>query len=87
MKIITNHEYIPFGPYLAKMEIDLKFCKRLLEVGKTLTKKYNTELAGKIDGEYIYDLKKHPWIEPEIKVCVNTWISGWRKFSGISDFF
>ena len=86
MKIITNHEYIPFGPYLAKMEIDLEFCKRLLEVGKTLTKKYNTELAGNIDEEYLYDLKKHPWIEPEIKVCVNTWISGWRKFSGISDF-
>ena len=86
MKIITNHEYIPFGPYLAKMEIDLKFCKRLLEVGKTLTKKYTAHLAGELEHEYIYDLEKHPWIEEEFKVCVNTWITGWRKFSGISDF-
>ena len=80
MKIITNHQYIPFGPYLAKMEVDLEFCKRLLEVGKTLTKKHTGSLAGKIEGEYLYDLKKHPWIEEKFKVCVNTWIVGWQRF-------
>ena len=85
-KILTSHEYIPFGPYLARMEVDLKFCKRLLAVGKTLTKKHNSHLAGKIEDEFLFDLKKHPWIEEEFKVCVNTWVDGFQRFSGNPDF-
>ena len=76
MKIINDHQYIPFGPYVAKMEVDTAFCKRLLEVGKTLTKKHNEYLAANIEHEYLYDLKKHPWIEEEFKIYINTWISG-----------
>ena len=86
MKIINNHQYIPFGPYLAQMEVDPEFCKRLLEVGKTLTKKHSKYLAGNIEHEYLYDLEKHPWIEEEFKICINTWISGFRHFSGDHNF-
>jgi hypothetical protein len=86
MKIITDQQYIPFGPYVTQMQIDPEFCKRLLEVGKTLTKKHNTFLAGELEHEYGYDLEKHPWIEEEFKVCVNTWIRGWRQFSGHPTF-
>ena len=82
MKIIPNHEYIPFGPYVAKMDIDLEFCKRLLKLGKTLKKKITSQLAGKIESEYVYDLEKHPWIKEEFQVCVNTWITGFRSFTG-----
>tara|TARA_R100001143_G_C3329137_1_gene118568 strand:- start:313 stop:954 length:642 start_codon:yes stop_codon:yes gene_type:complete len=81
MKILY-HEYLPFGPYVAKMEVDLKFCERLLKLGKTLKKKHNAELAGAIEHEYLYDLEKHPWIKEEFKICVNTWITGYKKFSG-----
>ena len=86
MKIINNHQYIPFGPYLAQMEVDPEFCKRLLEVGKTLTKKHSKYLAGNIEHKYLYDLEKHPWIEEEFKICINTWISGFRHFSGDHNF-
>ena len=86
MKIINDHRYIPFGPYLAEMEVDPEFCRRLLEVGKTLTKKYTAHLAGELEHEYIYDLEKHPWIEEEFKVCVNTWLSGFRQFTGDPNF-
>ena len=86
MKIITNHKHVPFGPYVAKMNPDSDFCKRLLELGKTLTTRHNKYLAGAIEHEYSYDLKKHPWIEEGFKVCVNTWITGFRSFCGDMKF-
>ena len=86
MKIIANHKHVPFGPYVAKMNPDPDFCKRLLELGKTLTTKHNKHLAGAIEHEYSYDLKKDSWIEEEFKVCVNTWIMGFKSFSGDVDF-
>ena len=86
MKIIANHTHIPFGPYVAKMNADPNFCKRLLRLGKTLTTKHNEHLAGAIEHEYSYDLKKDSWIEEEFKVCVNTWITGFKAFAGDVDF-
>ena len=86
MKIIANHKHVPFGPYVAKMNPDPDFCRRVLEEGKTLTKKHTKYLAGNIDQEYIYDLKKHPWLEEGFKICVDTWIEGFKSFSGDVDF-
>ena len=82
MKIIANHKHVPFGPYVAKMDPDPDFCKRLLELGKTLTTKHNKHLAGALEYEYSYDLKKDSWIEEGFEICINTWISGFRAFSG-----
>jgi hypothetical protein len=84
--ILDEHQHIPFGPYLARMKATPNFCKRLLELGKTLTQKHTKYLAGNIEHEYVYDLKKHPWIEEELKIYVNTWISGFKQFSGDLNF-
>ena len=84
--IITNHKHIPFGPYVAKMNVDPGFCKRLLEKGKTLTKKHSEYLAGNIQHEYVFDLKKDAWIEEEFNVCVNGWIKNYQQFSGDRNF-
>ena len=86
MKIRPNHKHIPFGPYLSQMFVDDDFCKRLLKVGKTLTKKHTQYLAGSIEEEYVFDLKKDPWIEEEFKVGVDAWLSGFRQFSGDHKF-
>jgi len=82
MNDLPRHKHIPFGPYLSEMEVDPNFCTRLLEVGKTLTKRFNQHLAGNIYHEYLYDLKKHLWIEEEFKVLINNYIDGYKLFSG-----
>ena len=81
MKIIADSKHIPFGPCLAKMNVDPAFCQRVLKLGKTLTKNHNQYLAGNIEHEYLYDLKEHPWINEGFKICIDTWISGFRSFS------
>ena len=86
MKIRPDHKHIPFGPYLSQMIVDDDFCKRLLKVGKTLTKKHNQYLAGNIDEEYVFNLKKDSWIAEEFKVAVDAWLSGSRQFSGDHKF-
>jgi hypothetical protein len=86
MKLLPEHQHIPFGPYLTKMKADPDFCRRLLEVGKTLTRNHTEFLAGNLEHEYLYDLKKHPWIEEELKIYVNTWIDGFKQFSGNKNF-
>ena len=86
MKILADYQHVPFGPYVAKMNTDPDFCKRLLEMGKTLTTRHNEYLAGSIEEEYVFDLKKHPWIEEEFEVCINTWVDGFRQFSGDRKF-
>ena len=86
MKIIADHKHVPFGPYVAKMNVDPDFCRRLLEEGKTLTQKHTKYLAGNIDHEYLYDLKKHPWIKEGFKICVDTWHAGFQSFSGDVNF-
>ena len=86
MKIIGEPQHVPFGPFLAKMHIDADFCTRLLKVGKTLIKKHNPYLAGNIHHEYAFDLKKDAWIKEEFKVAVNTWLTGFKQFSGDHQF-
>jgi len=86
MKILAEPKHVPFGPYLSQMHVDDDFCTRLLEVGRTLTKKHTQYLAGNIDEEYVFDLKKDSWIEEEFKVAINTWIAGFRQFSGDRKF-
>jgi len=86
MKILSEPMHIPFGPYVAKMMPDPDFCKRLLELGRTLANKQDEYLAGAIKHQYGYDLKKHSWLGEEFKVCVNTWISGYRHFAGDAGF-
>lgn len=86
MKILKEHQHITFGPYLAQMKMEKDFCKRLLETGKTLTKPYNNQLAGQIEKEFEFDLKKDTWIEKELEIYVNTWIDGYQRFSGDSTF-
>ena len=83
---ITDHKHIPFGPYVAKMTLDPGFCKRLLATGKTLTKSHAEYLAGSIEHEYVFDLKKDTWIEEEFDACVGTWLKGYRQFSGDRNF-
>ena len=84
--IISDHKHIPFGPYVAKMELDVGFCKRLLEAGKTLSSKHTDYLAGNIEHEYVFDLKKDAWIEEEFNSCVSSWIKEYRQFSGDLNF-
>ena len=86
MNILSEHHHIPFGPYLVKMNVSLDFCKRLLKIGKKLTVSHHPYLAGQIHHEYIYDLGKHPWIEEEFKIYINTWIDGFRQFSESPNF-
>ena len=35
MEILPNHTFVPFGPYLAQMEVDPKYCAKVLKLGKT----------------------------------------------------
>jgi hypothetical protein len=84
--IITDHKHIPFGPYVAKMTLDPGFCKRLLATGKTLTKSHSEYLAGSIEHEYVFDLKKDAWIEEEFNVCIKAWLKGYQQFSGDRNF-
>ena len=86
MKIISKYQHIPFGPYLCSMGADPEFCSRLLKVGKTLTKQHGQHLAGAIEHQFSFDLKKDTWIEEEFKIYINTWITGFRQFSGRIDF-
>ena len=82
MKILKEHEHITFGPYVAQMKADQNFCQRLLETGKTLTRPYNDYLIGQIEKELQFDLKKDLWIERELETYTNTWIDGYKRFSG-----
>tara|TARA_R100000365_G_C2732992_1_gene62875 strand:+ start:242 stop:877 length:636 start_codon:yes stop_codon:yes gene_type:complete len=86
MKTIPQHKHVPFGPYLTKMETDPNFCKRLLELGKTLTTKHTQYLAGAIDDEYVYDLKKDVWVREGLQIYVDNWINGFKQFSGDHSF-
>ena len=86
MEILPNHTFVPFGPYLAQMEVDPKYCAKVLKLGKTLTKRFSKKLAGQIHNEYGFDLKKHPWLFEEFKVYVDTWIYGWGNFRRSNDY-
>jgi len=86
MKILKEHQHVTFGPYVAQMKPDPDFCKRLLETGKTLTKPYNDHLAGQIEKELQFDLKKDLWIAKELETYTNTWIDGYKRFSGDASF-
>ena len=82
MKILNEHQHIPFGPYLSSMRVDSNFCTRLLKEGRTLTKKNNENLAANIEQEYLYDLEKDLWIKEEFNLFINTYIHGFKQFSG-----
>ena len=86
MEILPNHTFVPFGPYLAQMEVDPKYCAKVLKLGKTLKKRFSKKLAGQIHNEYGFDLKKHPWLFEEFKVYIDTWIYGWGNFRRSNDY-
>tara|TARA_R110002020_G_scaffold138203_1_gene308022 strand:- start:1592 stop:2179 length:588 start_codon:yes stop_codon:yes gene_type:complete len=81
-----EHRYYCFGPYLAEMPVDPSYCDRLLKLGKKLKKSYRKSLIGQIKHEYVYPLNTEPWIFNELKIYINTWINGYKNFSGRTDF-
>tara|TARA_R100000963_G_C4629249_1_gene94742 strand:+ start:552 stop:1148 length:597 start_codon:yes stop_codon:yes gene_type:complete len=85
-RVLTQHKFYRFGPYLAEMAVEPDYCARLLETGKKLKKSHKEHLVGQIDHEYTYDFKKDPWIVERFQVYINTWIEGWKKFSIKPDF-
>ena len=84
--VLQEHRYHQFGPYLAEMPVDPGYCARLLKLGKKLKKHHNKNLAGQIEHEYLYDLQKDPWIFYDLKIYINTWIDGWKRFADKSSF-
>ena len=84
--VLQEHRYHQFGPYLAEMPVDPGYCARLLKLGKKLKKHHNKNLAGQIEHEYLYDLQKDPWIFYDLKIYINTWIDGWKRFADKSNF-
>ena len=86
VKVLHTHQFAHWGPYLAVMGADPVFCKKLLEHSKTLKIKYNKSLAGQLEHENLYDVKKNPWIEEGLRIYVDTWIEGFRRFSLKNNF-
>ena len=84
--VLQQHRYHQFGPYLAEMPVDPGYCARLLKLGKKLKKSYRKSLAGQIEHEYVYDLQKDPWVFYDLKIYINTWIDGWKRFADKSNF-
>ena len=84
--VLREHKYHNFGPYLAEMAANPDYCARLLKLGKKLKQSHRSSLAGQIQHEYVYPLEKEPWIFNEFQIYINTWIEGWKRFSGRSNF-
>ena len=84
--VLREHKYHNFGPYLAEMAANPDYCVRLLKLGKKLKKSHRENLAGQIHHEYVYPLETEPWIFNEFQIYINTWIEGWKKFSGTPNF-
>ena len=84
--VLREHKYHHFGPYLAEMPVDPTYCAKLLKMGKKLKKSHRKNLAGQIEHEYLYPIGAHPWIFDELQIYINTWIEGWKRFSGKSSF-
>ena len=38
--VLPTHRMYQFGPYLAEMDVNPDYCKRLLKLGKKLTKSH-----------------------------------------------
>ena len=77
-----HHKFYHWGPYVAEIKVDPDYCKRLLSTGKKLTRPFTTQLAGQIADERAFDLKKDPWIEEELRIYIDTWIEGFRRYAG-----
>lgn len=86
VKVVQTHQFAYWGPYLAAMDADPVFCKRLLKHSKTLKTKYNKKLAGQIKHERLFDWKKNPWIQEGFQIYVDTWIEGFKHFTQKFDF-
>jgi len=84
--VLPQHKYHIFGPYLAEMSVNPDYCARLLKLGKKLKKPYRKNLVGQIYNEYLYPIEKEPWIFNELKIYINTWIEGWKKFANRPNF-
>lgn len=78
--VLQKHHFAYWGPYLAIMSVDPYFCKRLLKTGMVLTNRYNKNLAGQIKHEKRYNIEKDKWIHQGMKVYIDTWIEGFKKF-------
>jgi len=81
VKVVQTHQFAYWGPYLTVMDADPVFCKKLLKHSKTLKIKHNKSLAGQLKYEKLFDIKKNPWIEEGLRIYVDTWIEGFRRFS------
>jgi len=84
--LLPEHKCHYFGPYLAEMPVDPNYCAKLLKLGKKLKKSHRSKLAGQIEHEYLYPIGAHPWIFDELQIYINTWIAGWKRFSGRPNF-
>ena len=84
--VLQQHKYHIFGPYLAEMEVDPNYCAKLLKLGKKLKKSHRQNLVGQIEHEYLYPLETEPWIFNQFQIYIDTWIAGWRQFSGRLNF-
>ena len=80
------HEYVFFGPYLAKFYVKQEFSNRKLKHGKKLKKSHVKNLAGKIKTELLYDTDQDSWILEGYSPFINAWIEGYEKVSSEKNF-
>ena len=80
------HEYVFFGPYLAKFYVKQEFSNRMLKHGKKLKKSHVKNLAGKIKTELLYDTDQDSWILEGYSPFINAWIEGYEKVSSEKNF-
>jgi hypothetical protein len=86
LPILPQHKHHIFGPYLAEMPVDPRYCDRLLKLGKKLKTSYRDSLVGQIEHEYVYPVDKETWIFNGFQIYINTWIDGYRRFSNKPKF-
>ena len=78
--VLQSHKFSYWGPYVAIMQVDPFFCKRLLKAGRASTKKHNQNLAGQISYEKRFNIEKDKWILQGMKLYLDTWIEGFKKW-------
>ena len=74
--------YYHWGPYLLKTEVPQYIVDRLLIDGKNKLKSYNTELAGHLNNQFIYNDDTQFWFINEIAETLNAYRQGHIEYHG-----
>ena len=77
------HKFYYWGPYVTKFKLDPAFCARILEAGKHERESYNQRLAGKIQKQMKFDMKKNSWAIAELSQYVNAWYHGYYRWADL----